>query len=202
MSFYTRTLVLLSAVWSRSKFKTSVMPHVMPHIFSNCPCISRRKKYASSTGWALNRGQRVWRATRTTPARSTSNTTMKCTTYFTYYFCYYHYIMTKYNFNYNQFSYHYNNYFHNSMYRGQHRPPGQGLARSCFLPPYQPCPVNNNQYTWNSISLIEIGSKEYQSFIFALKPQASLASFYTHKRKTVLVFFVVSDGFVCVGHTG
>ena len=73
------------------------------------------------------------------------------------------------------------------MYWGQHRPPRQGLARSCFLPPYQPCPVNNNQYTWNSISLIEIGNKEYQSFIFALKPQASLASFCTHKRKTVLV---------------
>ena len=78
---------VLSAVWSRSKFRASVIAHfykyVMPHIFSNCPCTSRRKKYASSTGWALNRGQRVWRATRTAPARSTSNNTMKCTTYFT-----------------------------------------------------------------------------------------------------------------------
>ena len=89
------------------------------------------------------------------------------------------------------------------MYRGQHRPPGQGLARSCFLPPYQPCPVNNNQYTWNSISLIEIGNKEYQSFIFALKPQASFASFCTHKcllldisngRKMGLAFHIPKSG--------
>ena len=88
------------------------------------------------------------------------------------------------------------------MYRGQHRPPWQGLARSCFLPPYQPCPVNNNQYTWNSISLIEIGNKEYQSFIFALKPQASLASFCTHTNKKLWLW--VCFGFwrfcVCLAH--
>ena len=94
-------------------------------------------------------------------------------------------------------------YNHDSMYWGQHRPPGQGLARSCFLPPYQPCPVNNNQYTWNSISLIEIGNKGYQSFIFALKPQASFASFCTNKcllldiskgRKMGLAFDIPKSG--------